>query len=121
VYRKVEPTPSSAQDFKLRFEGKLAATNRWVQLAELIPWSEFESEYAQNFVAEVGPPAKSFRLALGALIIKEKLGISDARNRRANSRESLPATLSVIYPIAMRSHLTLRYSFISDKELVTNW
>ncbi|WP_445304477.1 MULTISPECIES: hypothetical protein [unclassified Microcoleus] len=57
VYRKVEPTPSSAQDFKLPLEGKLAATNRWVQLAELIPWSQFESEDAQNFVAEVGPPA----------------------------------------------------------------
>ena len=28
-------------------------------------------------MTEVGPPAKSFRLALGALIIKEKLGISD--------------------------------------------
>jgi len=27
--------------------------------------------------SEMGPPAKSFRLALGALIIKEKLGISD--------------------------------------------
>jgi IS5 family transposase len=34
-------------------------------------------EYAQNFETEVGPPAKAFRLALGALIIKEKLGISD--------------------------------------------
>ena len=30
-----------------------------------------------NFSAEMGAPAKSFRLALGALIIKEKLGISD--------------------------------------------
>ena len=28
-------------------------------------------------MTEKGPPAKSFRLALGALIIKEKLGISD--------------------------------------------
>jgi hypothetical protein len=55
----------------------LAADNRWVQLAQLIPWSEFEQEYAQNFGTETGPPAKSFRLALGALIIKEKLGISD--------------------------------------------
>ena len=27
--------------------------------------------------SEMGTPAKSFRLALGALIIKEKLGISD--------------------------------------------
>jgi hypothetical protein len=31
----------------------------------------------QTFPSEKGAPAKSFRMALGALIIKEKLGISD--------------------------------------------
>ena len=46
-------------------------------MAQIIPWSEFESEYAQNFPTKKGAPAKSFRMALGALIIKEKLGISD--------------------------------------------
>ena len=46
-------------------------------MAQIIPWSEFESEYAENFPTEKGAPAKSFRMALGALIIKEKLGISD--------------------------------------------
>ena len=46
-------------------------------MAELIPWSEFEAEYAKNFPTEKGAPAKSWRMALGALIIKEKLGISD--------------------------------------------
>lgn len=46
-------------------------------MAQLIPRSEFESEYAQNFPTEKGAPAKSFRMALGALIIKENLGISD--------------------------------------------
>ena len=46
-------------------------------MAQLIPWSEFESDYAENFPTEMGAPAKSFRTALGALIIKEKLGISD--------------------------------------------
>ncbi|MHC5918067.1 MAG: transposase, partial [Nostoc sp.] len=44
---------------------------------DLIPWTEFESEYSAVFSAEMGAPAKSFRMALGALIIKEKLGISD--------------------------------------------
>ena len=63
MYRKVEQAPSPAEDFDLPFGGKLAADNRWVQLAQLIPWSEFEAEYAQNFETEVGPPAKSFRLA----------------------------------------------------------
>jgi hypothetical protein len=47
-------------------------------MAQLIPWSEFEAEYAQNFPTEKGLRAKSFRMALGALIIKEKLGISSA-------------------------------------------
>ncbi len=46
-------------------------------MAQLIPWSEFEEDYAENFPTEMGAPAKSFRMALGALIIKEKLGISD--------------------------------------------
>jgi hypothetical protein len=46
-------------------------------MAQLIPWSEFESDYAENFPTEMGAPAKSFRMALGALIIKEQLLISD--------------------------------------------
>jgi len=46
-------------------------------MADLIPWQEFEEEYASIFSSEMGAPAKSFRMALGALIIKEKLGISD--------------------------------------------
>ena len=56
-------------------------------MAQLIPWSEFESEYAQNFPTEKGAPAKSFRMALGALIIKEKLLISD-RETVEQSREN---------------------------------
>jgi hypothetical protein len=29
-------------------------------MANLIPWSEFEEEYAQNFSEEMGAPAKTF-------------------------------------------------------------
>jgi hypothetical protein len=77
VYRKAELAPSPSSEFELPFGGRLSADNRWVKMAQLIPWSEFESEYAQNFPTEKGLRAKSFRMALGALIIKEKLGISD--------------------------------------------
>jgi hypothetical protein len=56
-------------------------------MAELIPWSEFEAEYAENFPTEMAAPAKSFRMALGALIIKEKLGIS-VRETVEQSREN---------------------------------
>jgi hypothetical protein len=44
-------------------------------MAELIPWSDFESEYAEKFSETMGAPAKPFRMALGALIIKEKLRV----------------------------------------------
>jgi transposase, IS5 family len=68
---------TTAEDFELPFGDKLAEDNRWVMIAQLIPWSEFESLYAENFAKEMGAPAKSFRMANGALIIKEKLLISD--------------------------------------------
>ncbi len=78
MYRKDEQKIILAENFELSLEGKLAANNRWVILSELIPWTEFEDEYAKKFaVEEIGAPAKPFRMALGALIIKERLGISD--------------------------------------------
>ena len=77
MYKKAEFASSPPSEFELPFGGRLSADNRWVKMGELIPWSEFESEYAANFLIEKGLRAKSFRMALGALIIKEKLGISD--------------------------------------------
>ncbi|MHC5821947.1 MAG: transposase [Nostoc sp.] len=77
MYRKEESTPIPPENFELPFEGKLSSDNRWVIMVNFIPWTEFESEYSSGFSAEIGAPAKSFRMALGALIIKEKLGISD--------------------------------------------
>merc|ERR1712178_286895 len=65
------------EKFELPFEGKLSPNNRWVIMAELIPWDDFEEEYAKLFSAEKGAPAKLFRMALGTLIIKEKSGTSD--------------------------------------------
>ena len=77
MYRKVEDTPSQPEDFEFPLLGKLSHDNRWVVMASLVPWTEFEQEYALNFAEDIGAPALPFRMALGALIIKEKLGISD--------------------------------------------
>jgi len=77
MYRKIEQPENLVDVFELPFDGKLCSNNRWVIMANFIPWLEFEDEYAENFSKEMGAPAKSFRMALGALIIKERLGISD--------------------------------------------
>jgi transposase, IS5 family len=52
-------------------------------MAELVPWEEFEEEYAQNFAEEMGAPAKTFRMALGTLIIQEK------RNRSGRGKSMI--------------------------------
>jgi hypothetical protein len=78
MYRQESPKQQSFEDFYLPFGGHLNPNNRWVRLAALIPWDEFEACYADQFAhSGQGAPAKPFRLALGALIIKEKLAITD--------------------------------------------
>ena len=77
MYRSSSPGQLSFADFYLPFGGKLSGDNRWVRLSELIPWETIEIAYAEQFSDAIGAPGKSVRMALGALIIKEKLGLSD--------------------------------------------
>jgi len=66
------------ENFILPFSGKLRPDNRWVKLAGLIPWGKFEKDYSKTLKGSgFGSPARSVRVALGALIIKERLGTSD--------------------------------------------
>ena len=49
-----------------------------VKLSELMPWAEVERCYREIFARTgMGAPSKSGRLAYGALLIKECLGITD--------------------------------------------
>ncbi len=77
MYRKSKQPDLTPEKFELPVAIDLSSDNRWVVMADLIPWSEFEEEYAENFSEEMGAVAKPFRMALSALIIKEKLGITD--------------------------------------------
>jgi len=78
MYRKPRVKQLAFENFVLPFGGKLRRDNRWVLLAKQIPWAEVEMEYAQQLSTEdLGFPAKSSRLALGALILKERLGVTD--------------------------------------------
>jgi len=57
---------------------RLNPANRWVRMSRLIPWAVFEERYAALFPnPREGKPAKSARMAIGALIIKKRYGFSD--------------------------------------------
>ena len=63
-------------------------TNDWVKLAKMIPWAELERRYAQTFTSEVGNVGKSARMAIGALVIKERYGffLTFAHGKKKRSR-----------------------------------
>jgi hypothetical protein len=43
---------------------KLSVDNRWIKLAELIPWDELGEDYASHFCRCFGAPATSFEWLL---------------------------------------------------------
>jgi IS5 family transposase len=51
--------------------------NRWIKMANHIPWDEFEIKYAELFPSDTGNVAKPLRMALGSLIIQTKFQYSD--------------------------------------------
>ena len=70
MYRKSNQSELTPEKFELPVAMELSPDNRWVIMAQLIPWSEFESEYAALFSEEMGAPAKSFRMALGSTLAR---------------------------------------------------
>lgn len=77
MYSKDNPHQMKFQNFYLPFGGELNSENRWVILAEQIPWRQIEQEYSELFSKDEGCPAKAARVGFGALIIKERLGATD--------------------------------------------
>ena len=45
MYRREPRHQLSFEDFFLPFGGKLSGDNRWIKLAELIPWEDLEDDY----------------------------------------------------------------------------
>ena len=77
MYRKDNLHQLTFENFYLPFGGHLRNDNRWVILADQIPWDQIEDAYGELFCDDNGCPAKSARMALGALLIKERLDVSD--------------------------------------------
>lgn len=77
MYRKIG-NDEEFPEIALHFEGRLNPENRWVKMAARLPWEELESDYARHFKSHGrGEIALNVRIAIGALLIKEFLGLSD--------------------------------------------
>jgi len=77
MYPKTSPSSTDSKNLVPGNEILPDENNRWLMMASLISWIEFEEEYASIFDDKLGAPAKPFRMALGALLIQQKLNLTD--------------------------------------------
>ena len=77
MYRRKNQEQAEFESFHLSFGGRLRSDNRWVKLSKIVPWEQIERSYTVRLNEDRGAPALSAGIALGSLIIKEKLGLSD--------------------------------------------
>jgi hypothetical protein len=77
MYRSKNRQQLEFSDFYLPFSGHLDPNNRWIALARLVPWGLAEEIYHAELCEDFGAPIIPSRTALGALLIKERLGLTD--------------------------------------------
>jgi transposase, IS5 family len=77
MYRSNASEQLEFPDFYLPFSGHLDPENRWVHLARLVPWKLAEQIYHESLCEDFGAPIVPSRTALGALLVKERLGLTD--------------------------------------------
>jgi hypothetical protein len=77
MYRTNSRKQQEFPDFYLPFSGHLDPDNRWIALARLVPWELVDEIYAEALRNDRGAPALPSRLAFGAILIKERLGLTD--------------------------------------------
>jgi hypothetical protein len=53
--------------------GYLNPENRWIKLAEIIPWQKIEEQYASKFNSFKGNVANPARLAFGTLFVRKRI------------------------------------------------
>ena len=77
MYKPIDKLQHSFLDFNQPLGLHMKPDNRWIKLADQIPWDMFEAKYAELFPSDTGNVAKPLRMTLGALIIQTKFQYSD--------------------------------------------
>lgn len=77
MYKPADKTQTSFLDFNQPMGLKMNPANRWIQMADRIPWDLFEVKYADLFPSDTGNVAKPLRMALGSLIIQNRFQYPD--------------------------------------------
>ena len=77
MYKYTDNTQGSFLSFNQPMGLHMNPENRWIKMADAIPWEIFEKKYSRLFKGKNGRVAKPLRLALGSLLIQTKYQYSD--------------------------------------------
>jgi hypothetical protein len=78
----IKYTPSAHRSltlFETPFERNLDAANRWVLMAEMVPWDEMAKVFFSKLSQNSGRETIDLRIVLGALMVKHIEDLSDER------------------------------------------
>ena len=101
------------EEFKTPFEINIEKhiDNRWVRLANSLPWDSLAKVYYSKMCKDNGAPAKSARLVIGALIVKGLLKLSDRE-----TMEMIRENCFIQYFLGMSAY---SYEYPFDRTLLT--
>lgn len=77
MYDYISKNQQKIEEFKTDFELALDPKNRWIQLSSITPWDDLVREYIKSLNPKYGTPGLNPRVAVGSLIVKHKLNLSD--------------------------------------------
>lgn len=77
MYKPADKLQTSFLDFNQPMGMHMNPDNRWIRMADKIPWDLFEGKYADLFPSDTGNVAKPLRMALGSLIIQNRFQFPD--------------------------------------------
>jgi IS5 family transposase len=77
MYKATDQSQTNFLNFNQPLGLEMNPENRWITMANQIPWERFEEKYAALFPSNTGNVAKPLHMALGSLIIQTKYGFSD--------------------------------------------
>ena len=79
MYKAEKAEQMTFEDFNQSCGMKLDVRDEWIVAAGRVDWAEVEMKYMAFFPKKRGRPALNARMALGALIIQQRMKLSDRR------------------------------------------
>lgn len=79
MYKAEKEVQMTFESFNQSCGIKLNQNDTWIVVAKKIDWAKVEQKYMECFPSKRGRPALNARMALGALIIKQRMQLSDRR------------------------------------------